>query len=278
MSTTTSPLLTNLATIISTALWFFALGVTIFIVRRSRKEYVGGTPIVLKKFVIDEGLGHDAAIEIVGRRSGILSWLLNLFKLEQNCSLAVTDTEVTIRRASLGGVSLRSMPFPHISATICGYQRSIMALAIAVFFAITFVISLLPTFLGNGWPDAGPESLLPFLYLVISIVAMVIFLLSKRIGISIETAETSGLAFKASVIENVSVDLAQAVRAIAVLNGKIIAAQGGHLSKAKQPTPIALNAKESSCPKCASQNPAGTRFCESCGTPLMTPRPARMGG
>jgi hypothetical protein len=63
--------------------------------------------------------------------------------------------------------------------------------------------------------------------LVIGGILLVAYYLSRKIVISIETSGgmVLGLSFKRSVIENVSVDIEQALKAIGILNQKVIGSQ-----------------------------------------------------
>ena len=63
--------------------------------------------------------------------------------------------------------------------------------------------------------------------LVIGGIFLIAYYLSKKIAISLETSGgmVLGLSFKRSVIENVSVDLEQALKVIRIVNQKVIESQ-----------------------------------------------------
>jgi hypothetical protein len=71
--------------------------------------------------------------------------------------------------------------------------------------------------------------------LIIGGAMLIAYYLSKKIVISLETSGgmVMGLSFKRSVIENVSVDIEQALRAILLVNQKVIEAQCGQLGAAR---------------------------------------------
>lgn len=102
------------------------------VVWSARKDkYVSGTTIVLRRFHLDEDPTAKVAVEISGRISGFVAWVLTLLRLEPEFELSVTDSEFTIRSASLSGTQFTYVPLGKVTATVCGYQRSIWAFAFA---------------------------------------------------------------------------------------------------------------------------------------------------
>jgi hypothetical protein len=262
---------------ISTLIWMIAIIVVGVIVWRGRTKFVGGTPIVLKHFRINEAPSAKTVIEISGRLSGIVSWVLNLLKLEPEVEFIVTDSEIMIRAASLSGIQNTFIPLGGITATVCGYQRSMLAFGFALLFSVGCVLNLISGFLENNRNEVGSDMGLAFGFLILAGVSALVFFLSKRIGIAVETESWHPIAFKRSLIENVSVDLPQALQAIAVINTRILAARTSQTlpeesDGASAPRTILTAASASApgrCPKCAAVNPSGTRFCENCGTALV---------
>src|ERR1035437_3563240 len=87
-----------------TLIWIIAIIVVGGIVWRGRTRYVSGTTIVLTRFRINEDPAARTAVEIAGRVSGIVSWILTLLQLSPEIEFVVTDSEVMMRWASLSGV------------------------------------------------------------------------------------------------------------------------------------------------------------------------------
>jgi hypothetical protein len=226
---------------------------------------------------VDEDPAARTSVEIAGRASGPISWILAALRLEPEFHLVVTNSEVSIRRGSLSGLVHEYVPLEKISAVVCGYQRSILALGFAVLFGVGFVLNLLSGFLENNSNRVGSDMGLAFEFLIFAGIAALVYFLSKRIGIVVETERSHGLIFKRSVIENVSVDLPEALRAVSVINARILTAQTLRtisVGSRGLDTPPAAATKtaeptiRSDCPKCLTVNPIGTRFCENCGNPL----------
>jgi len=263
---------------VSTLVWLIAIIVVVGIVWRGRRNnYVSGTPVVLKRFHVNEDPSAKTAVEISGRLSGIVSWVLTLLRLEPEFELVVNDSEATIRRGSLSGIVYIYVPLAKISASVCGYQRSILAFGLAVLFSFGFVLNLVSGFLESNRDQVGSDMGYAFGFLVLAAIAALIYFLSKRIAIVFETMHQHGFVFKRSVIENVSVDLPQAMQAIAVINARILAAQAGQSlpgTSGMSPTsprispPFPIGGEAGRCPKCSTVNPIDARFCENCGFAL----------
>jgi hypothetical protein len=242
--------------------------------RARRNAYAPGTTIVIKKFHLDEDPTAKVSVDITGRAAGIIAWALNLLRLETDFQLTVSDSEFTVREASLTGTQFTYVPLGQITAAVCGYQRSIWAFAFAVYFAFVFVLNLLGgIFAGSNGNETAAHLAAAFGALIFAGIAGLLYFLSKRIVISAETIHRHGICFKRSVIENVSVDLPQALRAIAVINAKILAAQvgysqgnGGGLSTSPEIRPKSpIGSELGRCPKCSALNAMDMQFCENCG-------------
>lgn len=239
---------------------------------RGRSTYVRGTSMVLKSFRISED-PSEPAIEIIGRASGIVSWVLNLLQLEPGIEFIVTENEISFRSASLSGIHHTYIPLTKVTESNCGFQRSLLALILTVLFGLGFVFNLLRGLFGSRYELSESTSIAVLLLLFAGVSALVYFL-SKRIGLSVITERSHGVVFKRSVIGNVSVDLPEALKAIEVINARILAAQTiktVSVSPASPPRPAAMAAAATlpgQCARCGSMNPTGARFCENCGSAL----------
>ena len=119
-------------------LFSFALAVliTFSIIRGSRNSYVPATSTVLHSFSIRTEPGSEPYIHVVGRHKGILAWILSGLNIENKVELKVTERDWSLRDASLSGMRVEYFPLKNVSASICGYQRSRIALFFSVFFAL----------------------------------------------------------------------------------------------------------------------------------------------
>lgn len=211
--------------------------VTFGAVRGARNRYVAAATLVLERFSIYPTAPGEPAIHISGRHKGIISWLLTNLGMESRVQLTVTEKEWTLREGSLAGMSVVTVPLKGIRSTICGYQRSLLAFFLAVFFALFAVWSLigvipilLKAFEINrewGWESAATDLSRVFLVTLVWLVAFGIaalaYYLSKRVAFGVHAGEAYGIVFKRSLIEDAVIDLATAEEANALLNRLIMA-------------------------------------------------------
>lgn len=174
-----------------------------------------GPTLVLRKFKIDETPSADAPVDIVGRAQGIIAWLLTVMGFDAETSLKTTSKEISFKNSSLFGQTNQVVPLPMVSSTHCGYTMSMRYLIVGVLFVVGGIYSSMG-YNSNGWEVFG--------LLLIGAAFLVAYWLSKKIVISVETSGgmVLGLSFKRSVIENVSIDLEQALKAIQIVNQKVI--------------------------------------------------------
>lgn len=188
--------------------------------QRKRKGMIriSGPALALRKFKVDESLSEGVLVDIRGRASGIIGWLLTIIGLYGETSLKMTGKEISFSNKSRFGQIYQVVPIPCISSTHCGYSRSIGYLILAVLFIISGVIT--------GFVP-GSNSVAVIIVLLFGGLFLIAYWFSKRIAITLETSGgmVLGLSFKRSVIENVRVDIDQALKAIHVVNGKVIESQ-----------------------------------------------------
>lgn len=237
---------------------------------------ITGPTLVLRRFKIDEAPLANILVEIVGRASGVTAWLLTVIGFDAETSLKVTDKEITFRSSSLFGQTYQVLPLQSVSSTHCGYSKPIGYFIMGAIFLIGGLLS----WLGQR---GGNTIILPGL--VIGGIFLTAYYLSKKIVISLETngGMVLGLSFKRSVIENVSIDIEQALKVIRILNQKVIESQNIINSKVDQDrtnsderygktvhefkTSSVIHKK---CPKCGKEYASNSfgKFCEECGMNL----------
>ncbi len=186
--------------------------------RRGGGLRIAGPTLVLRKFKIYEDSSADLLVDIVGRASGLTAWLLTVIGFDAETSLKATKQEISFKSSSLFGQTHQVVPFPSASSTHCGYSKPIGYLILGAIILIGGIIT------GLSQRGGGPIILFALIFGGIFLVA---YYLSKKIVISIETSGgiIMGLSFKRSVIENVGVDIEQALKAIMIVNQKIIESQ-----------------------------------------------------
>ncbi|HZQ21503.1 MAG TPA: zinc ribbon domain-containing protein [Terriglobales bacterium] len=267
----------GLLSLLSTSFLYLIVGVILAgAAWRWRKRSLGIT-CVLRKFRVDPDPNAEIAVDISGRASGIVGWILTLMHLEPDVHLLVNRNEVSIRSTSLRGFWHEFIPLRSIQSTSCGYDRSMLALIFAAIFGLAFVLNVFAAVTSSNQNEFGATMGVAFGSLILCAIAALVYYLSKRIVLSIHdgASKTRGVVFKRSVIENVTIDLPQALEAVAVINQRVLfhAAVGD-----RAPSPAVTSQTPGTiCPQCATVNPAGIRFCENCGTQITVAEVARAG-
>lgn len=174
---------------------------------------ISGPALVIRHFNIDES-AENLNVEIVGRAAGITAWLLTVMGLDEETKLSVYKTKIVFKSASLAGELHQVVPLARISSTHCGYSKPIFLLFFGVIF---FIAGLISSQVVNG-------SGLIIVGLIIGGLFVLLYFLSKKISIVLETSGGMQLclSFKRSVIENVSIDLEQALKVIGIINDNIV--------------------------------------------------------
>ncbi len=249
---------------LANVIWGLAFIFLAIFLWRGRTKFVAGTPVVLSGFNIGDAAGDGPVIEMWGRLAGLMSWVLTALGLEPEYNLTVSSSSLSIRSASLGGTSYTFVPLSAVTGSVCGYQRSILALGIAVWFALGAALHLLSGFASASTQSGSNDMGYAFGELVIAGIAALIYYLSKRIGISVESVHTHGITFKPGIIgAQKAIDLPQAVHVIETLNQMVLLARQTQFQAAGVAPTVGVT-----CAKCSSPNPPGLRFCEGCGTEL----------
>jgi hypothetical protein len=197
-----------------------AIIVMIFFARQSGMRSTGAGPkLVLRKFNIDEDSPANLFVDISGRASGAVDWFLTVIGFDAETSLKVTDKDVTFRSSSLFGQTYHMAPLPNVSSTYCGYLKPIGFLIFGALIVIGGIV--------GGITSPGDGGWIVLFGLLIGGGCLLAYYLSRTIVISVETSGGSlmRLAFKRSVIENMSVDMETTLKAIRLINQKTVDSQ-----------------------------------------------------
>jgi len=195
---------------------------------------ISGPTLVLRKFIVNETPSDSMFIYIEGRKSGLIAWLLTLAGIDEDTILQASDREVIFKSSSLFGSLHHVVPLPSISSAHCGYSNPMGYIILAVIFIIVGLWGAFLTFASYDtlWDlgmvhDPFPQLRILILGLVIGIVFLIVYWLSRKITMVIETSGgmTLGLNFKRSVIENVPVNIDKTLNAVSILNKKVVESQ-----------------------------------------------------
>lgn len=241
--------------------------------------------LVLRRFRVTEAPADGVLIDVSGRPKGLVAWILGLLRLDDETRLQVTATTFSVRRASLQGQNVTSIPLGQVGSTFCGFRKPLGFLAVGLFLAVSGLMTLL-----GGLAGATRESD-PFtprvsftesvggatIYLVAAAIFFGLYFLRKEMVIAVgdTTARVMGLTFKPSVVEGVPVDVNRLMRATELLNRKVLEAQLSPASVAgKIPAPAHTDAKATHrnaarpaprCGGCGAALEPDSQFCGECG-------------
>jgi len=169
----------------------------------------GVTTLVLRKFEINKDATDKPAIEIVGRSSGIIAWILTAMKLNTLTTLRLQGNELSIVYGSLSGETHTIIPVSAIESTQCGYSKTLAYLYLGI-------ISILYG-LGTG-------ELVPLLGLaVIGGILLAAYYFSNRMFIAVSAGNrTEMIAYKKGLVDGEAVDLERTLEAIDVINTNVL--------------------------------------------------------
>lgn len=249
--------------------WLLLLVVGFMVYRRSMAGSGLGPTLVLRRFEMTEPGQDGVFLRVVGRPSGLISWLMTTLRIEDETHLEVSCDGFNVRSSGLHGQLHRYTPLRSIATTHCGYMRPIIWLFIGGAILI-----------GGLFQAIGERTLGAILgivggAIVISAIFFLIYWFSRKLQMWVVThgSETLGITFKPSAIEFVSVNLDQALHAIAVINQRMIEAKAKFAPAQATPTPniiptpVAATRAKNQCRNCGVSLTQGAGFCAKCGTP-----------
>ena len=180
---------------------------------------IGGAPLVLRRFQIDETGTSGANVWIEARQPGLVSFLLTIVGLDPNSSLRVTRGSISFQNSSVFGMNQVSTPLANIGAFVGGYKKPFWAL----------VFSGLMLFAGLSFAFTEDGGALFGIFAFLALVGLLYYYLQKTMFMGFETSGggTYGFAFKASVLEGVGVDIKRVESTIAYVNSLISSASLG---------------------------------------------------
>lgn len=187
-----------------------------------------GPRLVLRDFRLTRDDSHREFLYILGRRAGVIAYVLTLFGLHPQTSFSVTTDEVVRETIGPSGFESIYAPLSAISASRCQYYRAFFVLVLSLALYVYGLLSLLSSaFISNDYDRQGAlaaASTTAWLCVVVGSLLYLWYALSKRVLISVRVEDglDVGISFKRSVLENTSVDLVKAMEATDLLNSEIL--------------------------------------------------------
>lgn len=177
--------------------------------------------LVIKKWhLVDlETSTDEVIVDIAGRSSGIISWLMSKIGVDPTENFTATREGISFRPSSLTGTDMRFVPYECVSSVAWGYFKPLWR-ALVCFLAATIIAAFIAWLLINELQSGGKVSDFgQFLAVVIGVVVGAVvagwYYHFNRM-LTIQFTEVAGhqfrIQFKASFIEGLEVSERQAER------------------------------------------------------------------
>jgi len=231
------------------------------------------TTLVLRIFRLNAkpGTTTGPVVDISGRTSGLIGWILTVVGLSPETSLTVDGREVRSVDSSLFGQKFTVVPLGRIASVHCAYIKPIGYFFLGSVFAFGGLFRALTM---NQYEKFATRIGVLVIGLLLGLVFFVLYFLMKKVAIYVVPFNGSpiGLTFKRSVIENVPVDIEQARKVIQVINNLIVASANPNADPQQivdEPTATVTRepamSANSKCGGCGQELDTDARFCTSCG-------------
>lgn len=155
---------------------------------------IGKAALVVKSARIDKSA--ECQVEIVARKSGLMSWLLSLLGIDATFTFRVFRDRIESEEGSLSGRINTVVPLAALDTYTHGFTKPITFLIMA----FAMLVLSIAMFINSG--------ALGTLFLILAVVFVVRFFLMQSLLLSFSTMGANGIVFvfKRSVIEGVNVD------------------------------------------------------------------------
>lgn len=169
---------------------------------------MGAGALVAKEFAVKEE--GPVYARVVGRRSGLLAFLLSLLGIDPTTTLEVRKNGIELTVSSLSGRVSTMIPLSAVCNVGAGYQKPIGMLVVAIFLTVVALGSFF---------SGGPIAFVGSFALLVAIILVIAYYLNKTLSIFVIPMSNLGDGFriKRSVIEGVNVDEQTAYRMIEVI-------------------------------------------------------------
>jgi len=155
--------------------------------------------LVIKKWFADSSENSDGNhVHLVGRESGLISWLLSLFKIDATSEVEIKDNLIKFTSSSLAGQEKRIIPLKSVTSAYYGYEKPWKV-------ALFLTVLLMPVF---------------FLGLI---VGPLYYVLNKNLTVAVVEASgwVGSFSFKRSVIEGQNINEEEAYEVIEIIRALI---------------------------------------------------------
>ena len=171
---------------------------------------VGPSALALKDLKIDHQGTDDLFVRIVGRKSGLMDFLLSMAKIDATTVFEVYRDHIKFSEANLSGKTTTVLPLSAVSSTSSGFFKPVLYLIVALF----FLIGLSSAFGLNGFLGG----------MVLAVILFIYYSLHKSLLVTAtsHSSISAAIAFKSSVIEGVKIGPELADEIIQIINQLVL--------------------------------------------------------
>jgi hypothetical protein len=146
-------------------------------------------------------------VTIIGRRQGIISWLLALFGIDPTVTIRIGEARIEFSEASLSGSVRRLIPLSSVCSSLYGYNKP-WRRAVGIAFTLFWAVAVVSTEI-NRQPSL--DILVVALLCSIALALLYYFLnRTLTLGFVENSGVVSAIQFKRSVVENQDINEHQA--------------------------------------------------------------------
>lgn len=185
-----------------------------------RKLGSGMSTLVLRRFVLPDDSESDVLVWIVGRKSGIMGWLMTVAGISAETTLRVSKKDILFRDASLSGNSDSLLSLKGGVASVhCAIHKPIGFIILAILFVVA----------GLCWYAFASDGTLGAILagVLLGGLMLVFYRYNKRFCIKVQSTGGTifGMNFRASQIEGVPVGIDRVRQAVDRINAQIVLLQ-----------------------------------------------------
>lgn len=176
--------------------------------------------VVLRKFEVNENPAGNTFVEIIGRKAGLISFILTSMGRDTESKLLVTDKEILFQGKTIFSKFYQLIPLQKITSTQTGNNIPLKSLIFSIIFILLGIIISIWGFIANN----AIILITSFIFILVGSIFLVNYGISKSMTLTIITSsgQIVGFNFKRSIIENFPLDPQTAKESILLLNKMVI--------------------------------------------------------
>lgn len=238
------------------------LGLALYAVLFAAVRGVTGTAFATPTFVLkqfdEQPDGSDPLVRIVGRRAGLLAYILTALGLDAAVEFTVRADEIAISLGSLFGRTYHRVGVAKIASTNAGYFRPIILAVLGVMFLLAIPLTL----------ERQDATGIHLVMVILGIWCFVSYSLGKSVLVAVETVggRVVAIKFRGSLIEGQHLDLEAAERLCDRI-GRLAIDLSAHQKPPRANPASDAGGQPVFCGQCGTRQRAATvgRPCEKCG-------------